>query len=273
MKISDLMDSAEPRAVELQVGKDIPLHAVKSATLHKIRAATHRPIPRLSKLGLIAAIVAGVLCVTAAGAASVLHWTGFAETEKLSGAEKASLLEQAASTGTQEIDQDGNVHFIDGKGNEVVLSAEEAAAAEKARQEARDRAVAESTALVDLTTMEFMPNSVTELATDETGSFNSFMLGNAHMVLLHPIGEDGYTLQAGDTVTISLEAGQKCYLDFGLFQNGKFIDAETVHAQDHCYTFEIAADGCYCFSIEYLSASADELTGGRLTVNKATPAS
>lgn len=267
LRISDLMDYAEPRAVELQAGHIIPLQAIETATLQKIRAAKHRPVSRLSKLGLIAAIAAGALCVTAA-ATAVLHWTGFVPTKDLSQAEKLTLWNQAADTSTASIDRDGNVHYYDREGNEVlVLTAEEAAAAEQARREAWETSILDSTELVDFSTMEFLPNSVTELATDPAGRFDSFMLGNGHLVLLHPAGEAGYMLEAGDTVTISLKASQNCYLSFGLFRDGQFIGAETTRSREHCYTVPISEDGCYCFSIVYCSADAGELTDGILTIS------
>lgn len=101
----------------------------------------------------------------------------------------------------------------------------------------------------------------------DAGAFADFLLGNGHMVLLHPAGEDGYALQAGDTVTISLEAGEPCYLGFGLFRDGQFVQSETVQATEHCYSFEISEDGLYCFIIEYLSVGADELTHGLLEIS------
>lgn len=266
IRISDLMDEIEPR--ETAAPSPVSHRAIAAATLRKIHGGKRRTLPRLSKLGLIAAIAAGALCVTAAGTA-VLHWTGFARTENLNQADKESLLEQATSTSTISEDQDGNVHYVDNQGNEIVLTAEEAAAAEQARLEAWEASILESTELVDLSTMEYLPGSVTELATDEAGQFDDFLLGNSHMVLLHPAGEAGYALRAGDTVTISLSATQKCYLGFGLFRDGSFVESETIHAQAHCYTYEIPSDGLYCFSIEYLSADADELTGGQLTVSPA----
>ena len=267
MRISDLMDEIEPRDTADSAPAPVSPQTIAAATLRKIHGKKRRALPRLSKLGLIAAIVAGALCVTAAGAA-VLRWTGFARTEALSRADKASLMEQALSTGVESIDLEGNVHYYDANGNEIlVLSAEEAAAYQQQRQAARDQAVLESTRLVDLSTLDFLPNSLTELTTNATGAFEDFLLGNGHMVLLHPAGEDGYALQAGDTVTISLEAGEPCYLGFGLFRDGQFVQSETVQATEHCYSFKISEDGLYCFTIEYLSVGADELTHGLLEIS------
>lgn len=270
IRISDLMDHTTPGEINLEMHSLVSAEAVQAATLQKLSAHRENRWLHLSKLGLIAAVVAGALCVTAA-ASAVLYWTGFAKTKNLNQADKESLLEQATSTSTMSVDQGGNVYFTDHAGNEIVLTAEEAAAAERARLEAWESSVLKSTELVDLSTVEFLPASVTELATDDAGQFDDFLLGNAHMVLLHPAGEDGYLLQAGDTVTISLSATQKCYLGFGLFRDGRFIEAETIHAQAHSYTYEISEDGLYCFSLEYLSADADELTDGRLTITKSVP--
>ena len=101
----------------------------------------------------------------------------------------------------------------------------------------------------------------------DAGTFEDFLLGNGHMVLLHPAGADGYALQAGDIVTLSLEADEPCYLSFGLFRDGRFVQAETVRAAEHRHTFEISEDGIYCFTIEYLSVGVDELTHGLLEVS------
>lgn len=267
MRISDLMDEIEPREVSDPSPAPVSHRAIAAATVRKIHGGKRQALPRLSKLGLIAAIVAGALCVTAAGAA-VLRWTGFARTKALRQADKAALMEQALSTSTESVDREGNVHYYDANGNEMlVLSAEEAAAYQQQRQAAQDQAVLKSTQLVDLSTLDSLPNSLTELTTDAAGAFEDFLLGNGHMVLLHPAGADGYALQAGDTVTISLEAGEPCYLGFGLFRNGQFVQSETVRAAEHCYSFEISEDGLYCFTIEYLSVGADELTHGLLEIS------
>ena len=45
------------------------------------------------------------------------------------------------------------------------------------------------------------------------------------------------------------------------------MQSETVQATEHCYSFEISEDGLYCFTIEYLSAGADELTHGLLEIS------
>lgn len=266
MKISDWMEQAEPLAIHIECKEFISPQAVEEATLRKIHANKSTPAPRLSRLWLIAAILAGALCITTC-ATAVLHWSGFALTEGLTMAEQEALLTQAASTSTSSVDVNGTVRYFDSEGNEIlVLSPEEAAAYEQEQQEAWEQSILESTSLVDLSTMEFLPSGVTELATDLGGHLDDFLMGNGHMALLHPAGADGYALHAGDTVTIALDSDDICYLCFGLFQNGQFLADETVQAKSHCHTYEILEDGLYCFSVEYYSADASRFTGGTIVI-------
>lgn len=266
MKISDWMEQAEPLDIHMETKELITPEAVEAATLRKIHAGKPSTAPRISRLWLIAAILAGALCVTAC-ATAVLHWRGFALTKDLTSAEQEALLAQAASTSTSSVDADGTVRYYDSEGNEILaLSPEEAAAYEQKQQEAWEQSILESTSLVNLSTMEFLPSGVTELATDLGGHFDDFLMGNGHMALLHPAGADGYALHAGDTVTIALDSSDVCYLRFGLFQDGQFLAAETVHAKAHSHTYEILEDGLYCFSVEYYSADASRFTGGTIVI-------
>ena len=85
--------------------------------------------------------------------------------------------------------------------------------------------------MVDVSTMPFIPNSVTELAVDADGHFAEFAFGNAHMVLLYPENSTGFDLRTGDTVTISLDADARGSLGFGLFKDGIYVSEEVVSAQ------------------------------------------
>ena len=165
-------------------------------------------------------------------------------------------------------DADGTVHYFGEDGREeLVLSAEEAAAYQQQQIAAHDRAVCQSTTLVDVSTMPFIPNSVTELAVDADGHFAEFAFGNAHMVLLYPENSTGFDLRTGDTVTISLDADARGSLGFGLFKDGIYVSEEVVSAQGHLYTFKIEEDGRYCFFVENCSAGMYICTDGSLTVN------
>lgn len=267
IRISDLMDQME--AVPVEIAED-PVSAEKikedaQRKLHSV-APKRRGARRGLTVGLAAAAFAALLGITAG--AAVRNWNGFAFTSGMGGQEKQALLEEASmGTAGEWVDADGMVHYLVENGGEpLVLTAEEAAAYEQARQADRDRAVVESTTLVDASTMELLPKQIVELPVGEDGELTEFALGNGSMVLLYPEGETGYDLRTGDKVTIALEAGEECYLAFGLFRDGVFVEAETVRARAHSYTFSIREDGSYCFYVEYFSASADEFTNGQLLI-------
>ena len=170
----------------------------------------------------------------------------------MSEAEKDRMLEETSVIHAMEqIDADGTVHYFGEDGREeLVLSAEEAAAYQQQQIAAHDRAVCQSTTLVDVSTMPFIPNSVTELAVDADGHFAEFAFGNAHMVLLYPENSDA-----------------RGSLGFGLFKDGIYVSEEVVSAQRHLYTFKIEEDGRYCFFVENCSAGMYVCTDGSLTVN------
>ncbi|MCD7887585.1 MAG: hypothetical protein LUG44_08215 [Clostridiales bacterium] len=272
IRISDLMDHMEAVPVEMQERGQVSADRIQEGTMKKIKNAPRRRrmTRRVTKIGLVAAVLAGLLCLTAAGVA-VAKWTGFALTDGMSDWEKSALLEQAsvAVAGMSE-DADGTTHYYDEDGNEVMtLTREEAIAYERALLEEQEQAVIDSTALVDMSTIPSgtLPHSLNELATDENGQFPAFAMDNGSMVLLYPEGKEGYTLTAGDTVTVTLEANDTCSLAFGVFRNGVFTGAETVSALQHSYTFSIQEGGVYCFSIEHFSSDANSFENGRVTIS------
>ena len=67
-------------------------------------------------------------------------------------------------------------------------------------------------------------------------------------------------------MTVELTANDKCILEFGQFRNGDFVEAETVSAQQHSYTFKIEKNGRYCFFAEYLSAGVSTFTDCTITI-------
>lgn len=269
LKISDMMDHIECIPVELREKDIASTERIKEATMKKIQrtpSQTHAA-RKISKAGIVAAVVAVTLCVTAASAA-VIKWGGFALTTGMSEAEKTALLEDASRlyAGSVE-DRNGYIHYLDENGEEVlVLSAEEAAEYERERKAAKEQAVLESTALVDASTLPHLPRVITELAVDEEGQFAECALGNGSMVLLHPEEKNGFDLEAGDTVTIELTANDKCILEFGRFKDGVFLDGESVNTRRHSYTFEIEESGLYCFSVKYYSVGASTFTDCTITV-------
>lgn len=211
-----------------------------------------RQLPRLAVAILL---LAAALTLTAAG--TVIHkWSGFVWIGGMSEAEKKRMLEETSYlTAVEVIDADGTVHYIDENGNETMtMSESEAIAYRKKLIEDRERAVCESTTLVDISTMPYIPSLVTELPVAPDGSFAEFGFDNAHMVLLYPEGTSGFLLKAGDTVTLSLNANEPCGLGFGMFKDGAYVDETRVFAQEQRYTFRIEEDGVYCFFAENLSA-------------------
>lgn len=269
LKISDMMDHVENIQIEIGEKNVASVERIKEKTMKKVHdAKVNLPTAgKFSRVGVIAAVMAAILCVTAA-AAAVVKWGGFALTGSMSAAEIEALLNEAeTAVSSAYVEEDGTVHYLDADNKEIlVLSADEAKAYEQKRQEEHDLSVAESTSLVDACTIPFMPNLITEMAVNNDGEFSDFALGNASMILLHPAGKDGFDLMAGDVVTIKLTANDSCILEFGEFKDGDFVRAEAVTARQHSCTFEIEEAGTYCFSVKYCSSDASSFTNCMITV-------
>lgn len=272
INISDMMDHTDCIPVKMQEKEIISTDRIKRETLKKIHsnAPTARLTGKIPKTGIAVALLA--LCIsTTAAAGVVMRWTGFAYTEDLSTAEKETLMKDASTgyAGEMVNELDGSVHYLDENGNEIlILSAEEAADYESAKRKADQQAVQESTSLVDVTTLPLFPNGLTEVETDSDGQFADFMLGNGYMILLHPDGADGYRLNAGDVVTIQLEANDECGLGFDVFQEGSFLSEEVFLAAQHSYSFTAPDDGLYNFSVMYYSVAASIFTNCRIVINE-----
>lgn len=269
IKISDMMGHVGNVPVEIRERDIASAELIKEATMEKIHKASSQAhvVRRISKAGIVAAVMAAALSITVA-AAAVIKWGGFAFTDGMTNAEKNALIEEVSQCNYSAYeDKNGNVHYLDENGEEVlVMSAREAAKYEREIQEAKRKAVCESTTLVDASTMPLIPRVITELSVDENGQFAECALGNGSMILLHPAEKDGFDLEAGDVVTIELTANDKCILEFGQFKDGVFVDAETVSAQQHSYTFVIEKAGLYCFYVEYYSVAASVFTDCAITI-------
>ncbi|MCM1303502.1 MAG: hypothetical protein NC305_05590 [Lachnospiraceae bacterium] len=270
IKISDMMDQMEFGEIDLQERDNFSPQRIREKTLEKIHNAPTRffltrKIPRAGIA--IAALVCCFSITVAAG--GLIKWSGFTYMDGLNRQEKEALLKEAgtAYAGMLVDERDGSVHYLDKDGHEIMaLSADEAAEYETARREAAEQAVIESTFLIDVSTMPLIPPSITEVETAEDGQFADFMLGNGHMILLHPAGEAGYRLEKGDTVTIMLDADQECYLEFGVYLNGDFTGTELSRMRQHCYQYTAAEEGLYHFSVTYDSAGAGMFQDCSITV-------
>lgn len=268
MNISDMMDHVEGVPIEMEEGENVPIQGIQRAVRAKIREQAARPAAggRLAR-AWPAAAAAALLCATAA--AAVIQWNGFAFTQGMSREERAALVAQGeTAVASQYEDAAGNVYYLDQAGREtLVLAREDAADYEAGKQRAAEQAVADSTGLVDAYTMPLMPNLIQEVEVDGEGRFAQCALGNGSMILLHPQGQEGFALKAGDRVTLEVSAQEPCILTFGAFRNGAFLEEQTARAQRHSFTFAVREEGLYCFSIEYMSAGVGLLTGGVLEVN------
>lgn len=268
LKISDMMDHVESIPVEMQEKNIASAKRIKEATVKKIGKTQSKiyVMKKISRVGIVAAVIVSSLCVAAA---AVVKWGGFAFTNDMNDTEKKAFIKDASMIYSREYeDKNGNVHYLDENGNEVmVLSEAEAAKYELERKAAMEQAVKESTKLVDVSTLQFTPHIITELPTNTDGEFAEFALGNASMILLHPENRDGFDLEVGDIVTIALDANDKCILEFGQFKDGVSIGTETVSAQQHSYSITIEEAGLYCFSVEYRSAGVSTFTNCTITIN------
>ena len=255
-------------SVRLPEGSRTRIRAQIASHREKQEASIMKTKKHLLRLA-VALIVVLALSLTAAAAVAVYKGRGFVFTENMSQAEKDELVEEASIVyARKQIDADGTVHYFNSDGSEaLVLSAEEDAAYQARLRAEHDRTVCESTTLVDLSTMPVLPNAVTELAVDADGHFAAFGFENAQMVLLYPEASGGFSLQAGDTVTLSFDTETLCSLGFGSFKDGEYAGETTVSADGFLHTFEIEADGEYCFFLENLSAGMCFLSNGAVTVH------
>lgn len=262
IKISDMMDDFDSIPIEIQEKDIASADQIKETVMKKIHkeASSNRVARKISKVGIVAAVVAAVLCITAM--AGFIDWDGFSFTEGMNKVEKDTLIEKVAVMGcTESVDKDGTVHYFDNNGKEIlVLSKKEAEKYEEERQRAKEQAVIQSTNLVDVSSMELIPRSITEIDVNTVGKFEDFALGNGSVILLHPDEKSGFNLKSGDLVTLKLEANDNCILEFGVFKDGTFIEAETVKTLQHSYDFHIEEDGLYCFYIAYCSVNASYFT-------------
>ena len=209
------------------------------------------------------------LCVAVYAA---IEWTGFALTGDMSKSTVDQLLEKASIGYASEArDSDGTVHYYDQQGNEtLVLSAEDAAQYELQLEEEREAAVREETELVDVDTLEIVPQSITELEIVMNGRIPDYVLGNGHMLVFCDEGKNGYLLAEGDKLTLTLESGDECRVAYYLIRDRRVAEQQidaSLCMSHHC-DFQIQESGSYCIAVMYASASASSFTQGMLLIDK-----
>lgn len=96
LKISDMMDHVENIQIEIGEKNVASVERIKEKTMKKVHdAKANLPTAgKFSRMGVIAAVMAAILCVSAA-AAAVVKWGGFALTGSMSAAEIEALLNEA----------------------------------------------------------------------------------------------------------------------------------------------------------------------------------
>lgn len=263
VKISDMMDYINDDSVIIKEKEIASANRIKEATIKRIEKEsniTSLKSRKISKAGMIVAVLALSMIFTGSVFAYI-DWKGYANISEMSESEKEYFLKDSIAVAGELVDAEGNVHYLDASGNEVmVLSEEEAAKYEKEKLENMEKEVQESTQLVDVDTLSSVPNGITEVQVNKVGRFDDFALGNGHMVILTPEETAHYLLKKGNRVIISLEANDECYLECGMIHDGKVIETKTEKNQYHEYSFEITEEGNYNFYVMYYSVDKSIFT-------------
>lgn len=263
VKISDMMDYINDDSVKIYETEIVSVNRIKETTMRRIEKEsniTNLKSRKISRAGMIVAVLALSMMFTGSVFAYI-NWTGYVNTSEMSKSEKEALLKNDIAFAGESIDPEGNVHYLDANGKEVmVLSKEEAVEYEKEKMEKMEQEVQESTELVDVHTLPLVPSGITEVKVDKNGQFDDFALGVGHMIVLLPEDTKNYSLKKGNSVTISLNADEECILECGLIKEGKVIEETHEKKQNHKYSFEITEDGGYNFYIMYYSADKNIFT-------------
>lgn len=277
--ISDMMDHYEENDIVLE-DHSTSAERVLDRTMAKVRQE-QRPRHIRRRAVLIAAACAVTVLLGCTAAAAAIHWHGFALLDEVSKEEQAEII-RAATTNlpTESIDADGTVTRCDGQGNVIdIMTAEEYREWERAQIKAQDAAVIASTDLVDLSTFEVIPSSATELTVDGE-TIPDMMLGNGALVVLKQADDDGWALNAGDQVTLTVNGTEPCNFFFGLVRDRTIADEYRVDrtlpdsfeedptAATPTCTFTIPENGTYYFVLEYRSISVGTFTGNTITITR-----
>lgn len=266
LTVHDFFDALDQEMSDL--AHEPSVERIKVLTMKKIEetATVHRPMRRISRL--CAAVITIIALSVAVYAAH--NWNGFALTGTMSQDEIQTLMEQIEESGCEKrTDTDGTVHYFDSNGTEfMVLSAAESAQFEKARekeQENQNQAAVQD--VLDLESMTVMPRTVAPVAASPDGSVEDFLLGNGSLVILGESGNTGYDLRAGDAVTISATATDKCIVEFGIVEDRILIESDTIRSRQFKKTFIIPEDGVYFFTLMYFSSDSDNFTNCTIQIN------
>ena len=235
----------------------------------------NKPIKRRMAGKRIAVLAAVVVFLVVLGmvayAAATLN--GFSLTGGMSKRAVSQMLEEYSSVTHRElVEPDGTVHYLDKQGNEtMVLTAEEAAKYEQEQREAKEDAVRRSSTLVDVDSLPLVPNSITELEFAADGAIPDFALGNGHMAIFCGAEKTGCLLEAGDIITLTMTSNDECHLSYFVIRDGAAFSNGTDpgRVMNHVFSFEAPEPGRYFIALVYTSASASNLTDGRLSIERA----
>ena len=215
-------------------------------------------------------LVAAAFLILALGMAAygAITWNGFALTGDLRKPTVDKMLEDySAATSIGLIEPDGTVHYLDRQGNEImVLTAEEAERYEREQREAREDAVRGSTTLIDADTLSVIPNSITELNTGADGAIPDFALGNGHMVLFCGADKSCFSLEAGESMILTLTSNDECFLVYYVFRDGVLLAEgnDVSRMRSHSFSYAVEESGSYCIGLMYASVTASNFTGGSI---------
>ena len=133
-------------------------------------------------------------------------------------------------------------------------------------RQAQEQAVRESTDLIEVDSLGSVPKGITVVPVSDDGTFHDFALGNGYMVLLCTEEEKPFSLRAGATVTIHLEANDTCGMAFGVTLAGEEIARTYAKAQEHLFSYTVPSDGEYCFALMYAGSDASSFQNCVLTI-------
>lgn len=252
------------------------IHASERARMEVMKLTSENGPAKRRTAGkriIVLAAVVVLLAVLGMAAYAAATLNGFSLTGGMSKRAVNQMLDDySAATEMALVEPDGTTHYLDKQGNEImVLTAEEAEKYEQEQREAWEDAVRRSTALVDVDSFSVIPRSITELEFDAEGTIPDFALGNGHMVILCGAEKTGCLLEAGDRIMLTMTSNDECHLSYFVIRDGVVFSNGTDEGRvrSHVFSFEAAETGRYFIALIYSSVTASNLTGGRLSIERA----